>query len=419
MMYKPGHITGKFRSKKMCGIDGCQRYHNSLLHNKILSKMPYQTGQRDRSVQPMLNCRLANEPRKQLFKMLPIDIYGPNGKYEILSMFDEGSAITILEEDIARKIGVRGQSHPLTLQWYNDRVVTEQSFKVNVEIGSRFDDKKFTLKDVYTVNHLNLTEQSFTKENFEHFGHVPLQNYSSTKPSLLIGLNQAYLGVTTTWIQGDNDSPIAAKTSLGWVAYGPTKSSTRSSPRVMVIKEQNLHKMVSDYFEADSFGVNPTSEQLESDEDKQARHILETTTILRPNKHYEVGLLWKKFPPQFPSSREMAERRLFSIEKRMHKDEKFAERYKEEMAKYVEKGYARKVTQEEVTESYAQTWYLPHFAVCNPHKPSKLRIVFDAAATANSTSLNASLLKGPEQAQPLMRILLQFRQGRIGVAADI
>ncbi|XP_036340234.1 uncharacterized protein LOC118749538 [Rhagoletis pomonella] len=118
---RKGHITGKCRSRKLCGINGCQRYHSHLLHNnEVPLTTSRQIAQCVRSVQPVLNCRLVHGTSKQLFKMLPINIYGPNGKYEILAMFDEGSAITILEEDIARKIGVRGQSHPLTLQWYDD-----------------------------------------------------------------------------------------------------------------------------------------------------------------------------------------------------------------------------------------------------------------------------------------------------------
>ncbi|XP_036348019.1 uncharacterized protein LOC118757413 [Rhagoletis pomonella] len=416
---RKGHSTSKCRSKRSCGINSCQRYHNQLLHNDESRLNTSRQITQDENTQPLLNCRLVQAATKQLFKMLPVNIYGPNGKFAVLAMFDEGSAITILEEAVAKRIGVKGQCHPLTLQWYDDRVVTEQSFKVSLEIAGCSSNKRFTLRDVRTVKNLNLPEQSFTKDDFEHLRELPLQDYHSTKPVLLIGLNQAHLGVTTTIVQADIGSPLAAKTSLGWVAYGPTKLASTSSLRVLHMREwQHLHQLVSDYITTDNYGFNPASVKLESDVDKHAKSILEATTRII-GKRYETGLLWKMFPPHFPSSREMAERRLLSVERRMHQDAEFALRYKQEMSKYVAKGYARKLTSQEISAPYAQAWYLPHFAVFNPSKPSKLRIVFDAAATVNKVSLNSVLLKGPEQAQPLIRILLQFRQGEIGVAADI
>lgn len=90
------------------------------------------------------------------------------------------------------------------------------------------------------------------------------------------------------------------------------------------------------------------------------------------------------------------------------------------MNKYTEKGYARLLppSTSEVDRN-ERLWYLPHFGVSNPHKPDKLRIVFDAAATTSNVSLNSALLKGPEHAKSLLTILYQFRQGKIAVAGDI
>ncbi|CAD7001814.1 unnamed protein product [Ceratitis capitata] len=86
----------------------------------------------------------------------------------------EGSAITILEED----------------SYSND--MTEV---VDIEIGK-----------VYFERRTNKLQDC------------------NKKTSLLIGFQQAYLGVTTTIIQADKESPIATKTLLGLVAYGLTKT---------------------------------------------------------------------------------------------------------------------------------------------------------------------------------------------------
>jgi len=48
-----------------------------------------------------------------------------------------------------------------------------------------------------------------------------------------------------------------------------------------------------------------------------------------------------------------------------------------------------------------------------------MRIVFDAAAEVEGMSLNTALLKGPDNLKSLVAILLQFRQNKAGVTADI
>lgn len=89
------------------------------------------------------------------------------------------------------------------------------------------------------------------------------------------------------------------------------------------------------------------------------------------------------------------------------------------MSEYIKKGYARRLTPEESAKDSPKCWYLPHYPVTNPHKPGKVRIVFDAAAEFEGTSLNKHLLQGPDVTNSLTGVLLRFRQGAIGMAADI
>ncbi|KAK3738190.1 hypothetical protein QZH41_003086 [Actinostola sp. cb2023] len=86
---------------------------------------------------------------------------------------------------------------------------------------------------------------------------------------------------------------------------------------------------------------------------------------------------------------------------------------------YIQKGHARKLSKEEVSTQGPRTWYLPHFGVTNEHKPGKVRIVFDAAAEFNGTSLNKNLLQGPDRTNNLIGVLMQFRQERVALVADI
>jgi len=55
----------------------------------------------------------------------------------------------------------------------------------------------------------------------------------------------------------------------------------------------------------------------------------------------------------------------------------------------LQKGYARKAL---TKDKKGKTWYLPHFAVYDPNKPDKVRIVFDSSAEFKGISLNQQLM---------------------------
>ena len=91
--------------------------------------------------------------------------------------------------------------------------------------------------------------------------------------------------------------------------------------------------------------------------------------------------------------------------------------YQKTIKEYTEKGLATKIKDENNTNNVIV--YLPHHGVVNINKPHKVRVVFDAEATYNSTSLNKSLLKGPGLLNNLVGILTRFRMGCYAVMADI
>ena len=155
-------------------------------------------------------------------------------------------------------------------------------------------------------------------------------------------------------------------------------------------------------------------------EDRRALRILEDTTTLIDGR-YGVGLLWKNDEPQLPNNHTLAEKRAEMLRRRLTRagNEEIAAKYRAVMTEYISKRYARKCTPEEAAKESLCTWYLPHHPVINPNKSGKLRIVFDAPAEFAGTSLNKNLLQSPDMTNSLVGVLLRFRQGRVGPAADV
>lgn len=64
-------------------------------------------------------------------------------------------------------------------------------------------------------------------------------------------------------------------------------------------------------------------------------------------------------------------------------------------------------------------WYIPHHGIYHPHKPGKIRVVFDCSARFHETSLNDHLLTGPDLTNTLVGVLCRFRKGPIAIMCDI
>lgn len=73
----------------------------------------------------------------------------------------------------------------------------------------------------------------------------------------------------------------------------------------------------------------------------------------------------------------------------------------------------------DLQESSSLKWYIPHHGIYHPHKPGKLRVVFDCSAKYQGKSLNDLLIKGPDLTNNLVGVLTSFRQERIALMADI
>ncbi|CAC5357994.1 unnamed protein product [Mytilus coruscus] len=98
-----------------------------------------------------------------------------------------------------------------------------------------------------------------------------------------------------------------------------------------------------------------------------------------------------------------------NTEKRLIRSPEIASAYTETIDKYIEKGYVRKVTNDD--NKTTRKWYLPHFPVVRPDKDTtKTRVVFDASAKYDGISLNNIIHKAPKLQRDLFDVLLRFRK---------
>ena len=105
-------------------------------------------------------------------------------------------------------------------------------------------------------------------------------------------------------------------------------------------------------------------------------------------------------------------------ERKLLREVKTANEYNQIIEGYVNKGYVKILEKDPEIES--KKWYLPHFVVIKPDKETtKARIIFDASAAEDGTSLNNFIYQGPKLQRDLLNVLLRFRRYPVAIVGDI
>ncbi|XP_050072670.1 uncharacterized protein LOC126560760 [Anopheles maculipalpis] len=420
------------RNRPVCGKEGCTYRHHALLHgveesrrvsNEIGASEPGIGRNNGGAIAESNHHQYASSSSKALFRIVPVTVYGPAGAVATFAFLDEGSSMTLVDEDLAEKLGVKGVVEPLCIRWTGNTTRVEAgSRRVNLEVGPIGSTRRFAVNSVRTVPAMNLPRQSFVQDEgrWEHLKQLPIQEYKDAEPKMLIGLDNLRLTVPLRTVEGGDGDPIAVKTRLGWCIYG--KPTNQGGDRLLHICEcnspNNLHDAIGKFYELEQMGVAYTHVQDDPDT-QRAQHLLEVTTV-RVGRRFESGLLWKVDHSELPSSLAMAKRRFDCLEKRMERDGQLKLQVHRQIRELLDKQYVHKATKQELSEANPKRiWYLPIGVVTNPNKPGKVRLIWDAAAKAHGTSLNDMLLKGPDEVMSLLGVLFRFRLYAVAVCADV
>ncbi|MEZ4720248.1 MAG: hypothetical protein R2813_00025 [Flavobacteriales bacterium] len=232
-----------------------------------------------------------------------------------------------------------------------------------------------------------------------------------------------------------DDSPCGIKTPLGWCIAGPVCSRDSDKMTTLLcnfvkpemsisVKDHGLSDMFKLMYEAEfvESGLNCQSccnsnlgsfEKGMSQNDRRFITMM-NASVVRDNSHYCLPLPFDNPNVCLPSNREQVLKRLQGLKRRIDGDSKYQSDYVSFINGMLSNGYAKKSMRAD-----EGLWYIPHHGVYHPHKPDKLRVVFDCSYQCKGISLNKVLLSGPDLTNSLVGVLLRFRQERIAVMADI
>ncbi|XP_054745916.1 uncharacterized protein LOC129250308 [Anastrepha obliqua] len=418
------HFIRRCNSKRCCGVDDCRMAHHPLLHNGTSLANKEQA-----TLYHELGTAANKETEIPLFRYVEVILHSGTKSIRTFALIDEGASCTLIESQLANEFDLDGPVESLCMRWTGEITQNEANSKfVNLHVSPiTLPSQKYRLRNVRTVANLLLPQQSLFSSTISKHAHIkglPIRPYNKARARILIGLDNAKIGIPIEIREDRGSNLIAAKCRLGWSVYGRDKTNCAEQPRILhtcecdTTRDDRMDQQLKTYFSIDAIGSYAPIKPLISKDDERALQIMEKTTrFISAEKRWETGLLWKHEAVELPDSLPMAIRRLSCLESKMKRDSSIRQFLINKIHDYEKKGYVRKLNKNEIKYS-ARSWYLPIFTVLNANK-KKTRLVWDAAARVKGVGLNDMLLKGPDLLKSLLGVLLRFRERRFAVCGDI
>ncbi len=356
-----------------------------------------------------------------------INVLISNGSTELstTALLDGGSEATLITQHLADVLSLNSKASNVWLRTFHGEDPAVPTRQVSFILSSSDGSQVFRIRVAYIVDSLHIAQRTIDwpklKKQWIHLSDLPLNGFDSSAVGILVGANvPGALRQLEMRLPSTETDPAAVLTPFGWTVMGPLSSLPLANQQdKSILQTSALHSL---------FQAPPTwmKHEFETSRDRREFHLAEETdarnilasSIKLVNGHYILPLLWKSAQPNLPDNRSSALHCLFVSEARCRKDPIYSERISRGMEMYLNSGFARQLSPNELTGPPGRTWYLPYFIVLHPrtHKP---RLVFHASKQFQKRCLNEELHLKPDLITPLQSVLTRFRELPFAVSMDV
>ena len=480
--FLPGHIASQCKVKVKCDTCSSDR-HQTLLHkekttgNQEPKEKPKQDGEEVTSSRMKIGASTSGNV--SCSKIALVDVFHPDRrdkKIRVYAIIDEQSNASMISPELADELCITGPKDKYFLSTCSGSKETRFGRRAQGLMLKPINGKPLRLPTLIECDNIPKDKKEIASPEFaKQYRHLrdiareipPLDSIAEVQ--LLIGRNAPELLKVRAFRNGPKGTPWAHKLAVGWTICGEAcvgrqggpihigthrttlneQSTATQSKGVNVIYRQgtsknrdtlchtwtpcpnnfsiqeSLHKSPAqnDIFQTTEYDNETTM----SIEDQRFVAIMESHTHKNQTGHWEMPLPLRSTETIFPNNRQYAVTRMNGLLRSFKRNPVMEKDYFDFMGKILASGHALPIppdrenqgTESTSTPQQGNVWYLPHFGVYHPRKPTKIRVVFDSSAEFQGTSLNKELLSGPDTHNSLLGILIRFRKNPVGVVCDI
>jgi hypothetical protein len=426
-------------SRQKCSVDAtCKYLHHPLLHGaKFRRRFPpskQETGKTG-------DTSAASLPTKDLeikgctLRLCQLYVRPAGRKDKIaqtVALLDQGSSRSYVDEDFYRAFNIAMRLHKdatATLHGSKSFVCADVPMEV-----SRDGKTWFLVRYAKTMKDLRLPGPELKWRDFvaanPEFNEVEIDNVSFDQIRMLIGaeLEEEMLPLEEPNVRIKKEGILALKTQLGWTIGGDLQSIIGTNaigcfavgPEMKPNLDKIMNEVLSElrrFNDMEAIGIEPRKLKLSRGGEEDQASMDKTTSW--NNGRIRTQMLWQGKFSTLPNSEITARKRLNWLHQDLRK-KGILDKYTKTITTDLEKGYVRKLSQQEARELRSKVhWFLPHFVVVHPDKPDRPRRVLDCAAKTDGVSLNSLLRTGPNNLADLTGVVQRFRVHKKAIGADV
>ena len=463
-----GHLSKDCKERKRCSV--CKRQHPTPLHGDFRKREENTRDKGDPNQMPnSAACFMNGQSRSQANSMIvPVWLsHASNPRTErlVYALLDDQSDTTFVADNVLNHLDVSGPETNLLLSTMHATDELIKSRKVGGLIVQDF-KRQITLhlpkafsREIIPAkrSHIPRPESALQWPHLEKIAEQIAPYQEDVEIGILIGSDCPRAIMPREIIPGEDDSPYALRSDLGWGIIGKISQPLSGedgdedeigvSHRIYTIEscepldpqadleglnkrscnfsvKTNVKEVINPFqvmkmFEMDFSEKRADRQGTLFQDDLQFLKKMEEGIRQTADGHYEMPFPFRGNTPKLPNNKSLALRRLNKLKTRMENNVKYRQDYMTFMQDIIRKGFAERVPHEQRPDDDGKSWYIPHHGVYHPQKPDKIRIVFDCSATFMGHSLNKYLLQGPDLTNSLVGVLCRFRKELIAFMCDL
>lgn len=357
-----------------------------------------------------------------LLSTIQLDILDSRGNYQkVRALLDSASQTNFISKKCVQRLGLPINNYSISIFGLNNMSTKATQGAVSCQIRPINAPHPIYNFEAAVLDQLcsALPSNQISQTSWPHTANLKLADDEFYKPAnidLLLGSDVFPHVLMEGVVHGNKDEPTAIHTVFGWVLMGTVKSEANkiSHSFFTSIEANILNQTIKQFWEIEE--IPPLN--FISPEEKDCENIFNKTHYRESSGRYVVSLPFRDNEPSFEGSRAVAEKRFYSLEKRLNKNEELKQMYFDFIRDYIDTGHMTLI-KNPIYNNFS--YYFPHHCVLKPESTTtKLRVVFDGSAkAANGLSLNDTLLIGPKLQKDIFTIILNFRLHNIVFIADI